>query len=121
MERMARAGIPPPRREDERYGPLAQNPDGDEAFRMDRRAWYEHVTGESFEGVSLTEQWRRVDVLSRAWRTYSDGRSARQPVAECTPMREPQSGPKCIECGWNPCQCAPPPSDEEVPYSFDDY
>ena len=74
MERMARAGIPPPCRDDERYGPLAQNPEGDEAFRKDRRVWYEHVTGESFEGVSLTEQWQRVDVLARAWRAYSDGR-----------------------------------------------
>ena len=38
----------------------SQNPEGDEAFRKDRRVWYEHVTGESFEGVSLTEQWQRV-------------------------------------------------------------
>ena len=68
MERMARAGFLPPRREEERYGPLAHNPEGDEAFRKDRRVWYEHVTGESFEGVSLTEQWQRVevDVLARA-------------------------------------------------------
>ena len=44
LERMARAGIPPPRRDEERYGPLAQNPEGDETFRKDRRVWYEHVT-----------------------------------------------------------------------------
>jgi len=26
-----------------------------DAFRKDRRAWYEHVTGESFEGVNLSQ------------------------------------------------------------------
>ena len=62
---MARAGIPPPHREEERYGPLAQNPEGDEAFRKDRCVWYEHITGESLEGLSLTEQWQWVDVLVR--------------------------------------------------------
>ena len=53
---MARAGIPPPYREEERFWPT-----GTESGR--RRslpqgppcAWYEHVTGELFEGVSLTE------------------------------------------------------------------
>ena len=74
---MQRAGIPPPRRDDQRYGQIEQNPKGDEAFRKDRRAWYEHVTGESLEGVSLAEQWQRADVLGRAWRVYSDGRDGR--------------------------------------------
>ena len=46
---------------------------------------------------------------------------ARRVRAVAELVREPQSGPKCIECGWNPCQCAPPPSDEEVQYSYDDY
>ena len=45
-----------PRRGDERYGVLAQNPEGDEAFRKDRRAWYQHVTGESLDGNSVTQQ-----------------------------------------------------------------
>ena len=51
-----------------------QNLEGDDAFRKDRRAWYEHVTGESLEGVSLTKQWQRARDLARAWRAYSDGR-----------------------------------------------
>lgn len=37
LERMARAGVPPPRRDDPRYGPRANNPEGDDAFRKDRR------------------------------------------------------------------------------------
>jgi hypothetical protein len=74
LERMARANVPPPRRDDERYGPRAHNPDGDEEFRKDRKVWYEHVTGESLDGVGLTEQWQRVDVLARAWRAWSNGR-----------------------------------------------
>jgi hypothetical protein len=41
MKRMVRTGIPPPQRDDKRYGPLAQNPDGDAAFRKDRCALYE--------------------------------------------------------------------------------
>ena len=120
MQRMARAGIPPPCRDDERYGPLAQNSEGDEAFRKDRRAWYAHVTGESFKGVSLTEQWQRVDVLARGWRAYSDGRSVKQQPQQEQPQQphaqQPaqQSGPKCIECGYNPCECDPPGSDEET-------
>ena len=112
MERMARAGIPPPRRDDARYGPLAQNPNGDEAFRKDRRAWYEHVTGESFEGVCLTEQWERVDVLARGWRAWGSGRQG---------IGKGASGPRCVECGCNPCECAPPAPDEEVGYAYDDY
>lgn len=68
--RMNRAGIPPPRRDDPRYGPSANNQKGDEDFRADRAAWYEHVTGESFLAGPrrLSEQWRRVDDLSRRFR-----------------------------------------------------
>ena len=71
LERMQCAGVPPPRRDDpdgtyERYGPLARNPEGDDAFRKDRYVWYEHVTGESLEGVSLAEQWQRAHELARA-------------------------------------------------------
>ena len=76
-DRMTRAGIPPPRCADERYGPLAQNFEGDEKFRQDRCVWFQHVTGESLEGLSLAEQWQRVDVLARGWRAYSDGRTGR--------------------------------------------
>ena len=77
FQRMARNNIPPPHRSDERYGPLANNAAGDEAFRADRSVWYEHVTGESLEGLSLTEQWERVDVIARRFRDYTDGRPAR--------------------------------------------
>ena len=81
--------------------------------------WYEHVTGESFEGVSLTEQWQRVDVLARVWRAYGDGRAGKQPDPEPQPAA---SGPRCVECGRKDCDgCGPPPSDEEVEYTYDDY
>ena len=78
MKRMAHTGIPPPRREEERYGPLAQNPDGNERFRKDRSVWYEHATGESLAGASLAEQRERVDVPARAWRAYGDGRAGKK-------------------------------------------
>ena len=74
---MARANIPPPRRDDERYGLLADNSQGDEAFRADRAVWYEHVTGESLDGLTLGEQWECVDVIARRFRAYNDGRAAR--------------------------------------------
>ena len=76
LERMARANIPPPRREDERYGALADNAEGDEDFRTDRTVWYE---GESLEGLSLAEQRECVDVIARRFRAYNDGRPARLP------------------------------------------
>ena len=57
---------------------MANNPEGDDEFRRDRAVWYEHVTGESLEGLCLTEQWERVDVIARRFREYSDGRSARE-------------------------------------------
>ena len=78
LERMSRANVPPPHRREERYGPIASNPDGDERFRKDRAVWYEHVTGESLEGLALTEQWERVDSIARRFREYTDGRAARQ-------------------------------------------
>ena len=43
----------PPYRDDERYGPLASNPTGDEDYRKDRAVWYEHMTGQSLDGLSL--------------------------------------------------------------------
>ena len=69
---------PPPRRDDERYGPLAGNAAGDKAFREDRRAWYEQVTSESLEALSLSEQCERAHTLARSWRSYSDGRRERR-------------------------------------------
>ena len=122
LERMARAGIPPPRRKDERYGPLAHNPKGDEAFRLDRRVWYEQVTGKSFEGVSLAEQWQRADDLARSWRAYSDGRPQRESGETSTEQPEPESVPvfRCIECGCKPCNC-PDPGEEADWGPCDDY
>ena len=77
LKRMARANIPPPQRRDAHYGPVANNPEGDDEFRRDRAVWYEHVTGETLERLRLTEQWDRVDVIARRFREYTDGRSAR--------------------------------------------
>ena len=101
LERMARANIPPPRREDERYGPLANNPQGDEAFRQDRAVWYVHVTGESIEELSLTEQWQRVDVIAR--RFCAGARPAR--------MREEMPDPP----PWPPPPPPPPPPPRPLP------
>jgi hypothetical protein len=65
--------IPPPQRD--AYGPRASNPQGSEQFRRDRAVWYEEATGESLEGVSLTEQWIRTHKVSRAFR--ADTRAGR--------------------------------------------
>ena len=57
--RMARLplllNIPPPRRAS--YGPVANNPEGDENFRDARGRWYEDVTGDSIEGLDVSAQW----------------------------------------------------------------
>merc|ERR1712093_284794 len=74
---MTRANLPPPHRDDARYAPLASNAAGDEAFRKDRAVWYEHVTGESLDGLSVAEQWERVDAVARRFREYTDGRAPR--------------------------------------------
>ena len=71
----------PPHRDDERYGPLADNPVGDEDFRADRALWYENVTGESLDGLSLAEQWQLCDAVARRFRAYSDSRAV--PQSEC--------------------------------------
>ena len=39
--------------------------------------WYEHVTGDSLDGLSLAEQRERVDVIARRFRVYNDGRAPR--------------------------------------------
>ena len=93
--------------------PQAQ--DGDEAFRKDRRAWYEHATGETLEGLSLAEQWRRVDVLGRSWRAYGDGQHGKQKV-------RPFKVHTCVECGCKPCECPPPGTEPDYDdYPADDY
>ena len=77
MERMARDNIPPPCREDTRYGPRSNNQEGDARFHKDRAVWYENVTGDSLEGMCLTEQCERVDSIARRFRQYTDGRPER--------------------------------------------
>ena len=68
VERVQQRREPPPHRDDSTYGPRASNPQGDESFRADRRAWFESVTCESLEGVDLSQQWQRVDRVARAFR-----------------------------------------------------
>jgi len=75
IDRMGHAGDHPPHRDDERYGPLADNPAGDETFRADRALWYENVTGESLDGLSLAEQRQLCDAVARRFRSYSDSRA----------------------------------------------
>ena len=77
LECMRRANIPPPYREDARNGALTNNSSGNEAFHKDRAVWYEHVTGDSLDGLSLAEQRERVDVIARRFRVYNDGRAPR--------------------------------------------
>ena len=93
LERMARSNVPPPLRNEERYGSRADNPAGDEAFRKDRLVWYEHVTGESLGHLTLSEQWQLVHVVARRFREYSDGRAARareeMPPQGAPPMPQP--------------------------------
>ena len=91
LERMARANVPPPLRAEERYGLIASNQEGDERFRKDRAVWYEHVTGEPLDGLSLTEQWERVDSIARRFREYTDGRKPR--MREAMPDTPPKLPP----------------------------
>ena len=51
----------PPSRDDAQYGPRAGNPEGDEQFRHDRARWCQARTGETFDDLRLSEQWRRAD------------------------------------------------------------
>ena len=75
------------------------------------------LTEESFEGVSLADQWQRVHSLARAWRTYTDGRPPKQ-----------QSGPPAADGkkripAWKKKKQLPSRSaDEDVQqYCYDDY
>merc|ERR1711871_1072449 len=65
IHRMECAGIPPPTRDDECYA--LQN--GDNVFHEDLCTWYEGVTGESLEGMSVIEQSQRAGMLAHRWRT----------------------------------------------------
>ena len=67
--RAVKAGIPPPRREDYDLGE-----EGREAFRAARRDWYQQVTSDSLEGVSIAEQHRLCHDFARRFRAYNDGR-----------------------------------------------
>ena len=78
LEQVQERADPPPLRDDPKYGQRSANPQGDEQFRADRALWFERVTGESLEGLSLAEQWRRVHRVARAFRADTrDGRPGR--------------------------------------------
>ena len=82
MARAVHAGVPPPQRTE-----YAAGEEGRESFRADRRAWYERVTGDLLEGVSIAEQHRLCHDFARRYRTYTDGRSDRtaKPPPPTTP------------------------------------
>ena len=71
-ERELAAG-PPPRREQEKYGPRGDAA-GDAIFRKDREAWYQRYTGRSIADISLQEQNEVCDAIARRFREYTDGR-----------------------------------------------
>ena len=58
-------------------------------------------TGESLEGVSLAEQWRRAHELARGWRTYTDGRPGKQTV----PPAEGKGKKLMPHIGRGKCRC----------------
>ena len=68
---------PPPHRDD--YGPLANNPRGDRAFRRERAKWFQERTGKPLAG-SLAEQNEVFDALARSYRV-DNTRSGRPGVA----------------------------------------
>ena len=72
------------------------------------------MTGESFEGVSLTDQWQRVHSLARAWRTYTDGRPGKQSAP-------PADGKKPIPHWKRKKQLPLRSADEDEQYCYDDY
>ena len=76
------ATVPQPHRDNVAvYGPLANNPDGDRAFRTDRALWYESVTHQRLTGT-VTEQWQKVDAVARSFRV-DNTRSGRRPSETC--------------------------------------
>lgn len=78
LEQVQEQKVPPPLRDDPKYGQRSANPRGDERFRADRVSWFQSVTGESLEGLSLAEQWQRAHRVARAFRADTrDGRPGR--------------------------------------------
>ena len=102
--------LPPTRSRPTRAG----NPEGDRRFRADREEWYEAIMGEPLADGAAA--WQRCDSVARRYRVdhTRSGRPDEVPRA----ARE-MSGPRCVECGCNGCECAPPEEDPE--YAFDDY
>ena len=49
--------------------------------------WYEHVTGDSLDGLSLAEQRERVDVIARRFRVYNDESRHLDPGSICLQIR----------------------------------
>jgi len=68
-DRERQAGVPP-QRDDLCY---AAGSHGDEAFRADRRAWFQLFTGTPLEGT-LAQQNEQCDAIARRFRAYGDGR-----------------------------------------------
>ena len=57
--------------------------------------WYEHVTGEPLQGLTLAEQWERVDVIARRFRAYSDGRAEASTVRRRSECRMQNANAEC--------------------------
>ena len=76
MERAQERG-PPPWRDDPRYGPRANNPEGDARFRDDRAEWYQAIMGEPLPN-DLKQQWRLCHAVARRYRV-DHTRSGRPP------------------------------------------
>jgi hypothetical protein len=97
MTRALHAGVPPPRRSD-----YATGEEGRDAFRADRRAWYERATGDSLEAVSVAEQHRLCHEFARRFRTYTDGRPDRAATPPPDPRPQPVAFPH--SSGYSLCQ-----------------
>ena len=80
-----RAMSPPPYREESRYGPLANNPAGDDKFHRDRAAWYRRSTGHELTGTP-TEQHALCHELARPFRADNtrSGRSGKAASASAS-------------------------------------
>ena len=108
---------PPPLRDNACYGPRANNPEGWRRFRKDRAEWYEAITDQPLPDDEK-HAWQLCDAIARRYRV--DATRSGRPGAEGTGAPAVARGPRCIECGCNPCEC--PGSDEEVDWGpCDDY
>ena len=75
--------IPRPFREDTtRYGPVANNPQGDRMFHKDRAFWYESIMHEPLTGTP-TQQWGKADKLARSFRVDNTRSGRPGPSSEC--------------------------------------